>query len=234
MATKGERGDVPAPWGAWLAFGVAMVCSGGLPAVVWAGCYCCGEGRPSPLWGRCGPLRVTHGPCNGHPTRRDPGKGRLWVGGGMGALSGSRGDRHLKAEQSTIFDAVARGFLFSRCRKKTKENKGTWGPTSSGHCGIHMPDTRPHTTPNPQATFARAPAGRVAIAGAVGCPKGTTTAPKRRRPALATTAAPCPQTMAGRPPEHTIATPNANQAPVLHPRGAAHHPARLWWPWCQA
>ena len=37
MATKGERGDVPAPWGAWLAFGVAMVCSGGLPAVVWAG-----------------------------------------------------------------------------------------------------------------------------------------------------------------------------------------------------
>ena len=34
MATKGERSDVPAPWGAWLAFGVAMVCSGGLPAVV--------------------------------------------------------------------------------------------------------------------------------------------------------------------------------------------------------
>ena len=35
MATKGERGDVPAPWGAWLAFGVAMVFSGGLPAVVY-------------------------------------------------------------------------------------------------------------------------------------------------------------------------------------------------------
>ena len=88
MATKGERGDVPAPWGAWLAFGVAMVCSGGLPAVVWAGCCCCGEGRPSPLWGRCGPLGVTHGPCNGHPTRRGPGKGRLWVGGGMGPCVG--------------------------------------------------------------------------------------------------------------------------------------------------
>ena len=88
MATKGERGDVPAPWGAWLAFGVAMVCSGGLPAVVWAGCCCCGEGRPWPLWGRCGPLGVTHGPCNGHPTRRDPGKGRLWVGGGMGPCVG--------------------------------------------------------------------------------------------------------------------------------------------------
>ena len=88
MATKGERGDVPAPWGAWLAFGVAMVCSGGLPAVVWAGCCCCGEGRPSPLWGRCGALGVTHGPCNGHPTRRGPGKGRLWVGGGMGPCVG--------------------------------------------------------------------------------------------------------------------------------------------------
>ena len=88
MATKGERGDVRAPWGAWLAFGVAMVCSGGLPAVVWAGRCCCGEGRPSPLWGRCGPLGATHGPCNGHPTCRGPGKGRLWVGGGMGPCVG--------------------------------------------------------------------------------------------------------------------------------------------------
>ena len=55
MATKGERGDVPAPWGAWLAFGVAMVCSGGLPAVVWAGNCCCAERGPAvassgPLW----------------------------------------------------------------------------------------------------------------------------------------------------------------------------------------
>ena len=63
----------------------------------------------------------------------------------------------------------------------------------SQHKGLnYVHSTRPHTTPNPQAAFARAPAGRVAIAGAVGCPKGTTTAPKRRRPALATTAAPCP------------------------------------------
>ena len=86
MATKGERGDVPPPWGAWLAFGVAMVCSGGLRAVLWAGCCCCARGRPSPLRGRCGALGVTHGPCNGHPTRRGPGKGRLWVGGGMGPV----------------------------------------------------------------------------------------------------------------------------------------------------
>ena len=88
MTIKGERGDVPAPWGAWLAFGVAMVCSGGLPAVVWAGCCCCGEGRPWALWGRCGPLGATHGSCNGHPTRKGPGKGRLWVGGGMGPCVG--------------------------------------------------------------------------------------------------------------------------------------------------
>ena len=54
MAIKGEPGDVPAPSGAWLAFGVVMVCSGGLSAVVWAGCCCCGEGRPWPLWGRWG------------------------------------------------------------------------------------------------------------------------------------------------------------------------------------
>ena len=58
MAIKGERGDVPAPWGAWLAFGGAMVCSGGLPAVVWAGCCCCA----SRLWGakrtKTGPWRL--------------------------------------------------------------------------------------------------------------------------------------------------------------------------------
>ena len=120
----------------------------------------------------------------------------LWIyGGPRGRImppQGSRGDRHLKAEQSTIFDAVARGFRFFSGRKKKKEEKGPWGPTSSGHCGIHMPDTRPHTTPNPQAAFARAPAGRVAIAGAVAYPKGTTTAPKRPRPALGTLAVPCP------------------------------------------
>ena len=88
MATKGERGDVPVPWGAWLAFGVAMVCSGGLRAVVWAGHFFCDECRLSPLLGRCGSLGVTHGPCNGHPTHRGPGKGRLWVGGGMGPCVG--------------------------------------------------------------------------------------------------------------------------------------------------
>ena len=93
----------------------------------------------------------------------------------------------MNSEQSTVLDAVARGFRFSRDRRKTKG-----GVRSSGHCGIHMPDTRPHTNPNPQAAFARAPVGRVAIAGAVGYPKGTTTARKRRRPALGTTAVPCP------------------------------------------
>ena len=61
MATKGERGDVPVPWGAWLAFGVAMVCSGGLQAVVWAGHFFCDECWLSPLLGRCGSLGVTHG-----------------------------------------------------------------------------------------------------------------------------------------------------------------------------
>ena len=33
-------------------------------------------------------VEATHGPCNGHPTRRGPGKGHLWVGGGMGPCVG--------------------------------------------------------------------------------------------------------------------------------------------------
>ena len=86
MAAKGRWGDVPAPWGAWLAFGVALVCSGGLPAVAWAGRCCWPEGRPRPLSGCYGALGVTHGHCNGHPTHRGPGIGRLWVGGGMGPV----------------------------------------------------------------------------------------------------------------------------------------------------
>ena len=116
MATKGERGDVPAPWGAWLAFGVAMVCSGGLRAVVWAGHCCCAEGRPSPLWGRCGALGVTHGPCNGHPTHRGPGKGRLWVGGGMGPCVG-----HVNAAMPTR--SGPHGPLFCFCFLRPLENR---------------------------------------------------------------------------------------------------------------
>ena len=84
MAAKGGQGDVPAPWGAWLAFWVVLVCSGGPPAVAWAG-RCCWPGcRPLPLLGYCGTLGVNHGHCNGHPTHRGPDIGHLWVGGGMG------------------------------------------------------------------------------------------------------------------------------------------------------
>ena len=124
----------------------------------------------------------------------------------------SRGDRHLKAEQRTIFDAVARGFLFSRGRKKQKQNKGPWGGTSSGHCGIHMPDTRPHTTPNPQTAFARVPAGQVAIAGPWVTPREPQR-PKRGESHHSSQKKCSAQTTARRPPEHTRATPNANQAP---------------------
>ena len=116
MATKGEQGDVLAPWGAWLAFGVAMVCSGGLPAVVWAGCCCCGEGRPSPLWGRCAALGVTHGLCNDHPTHRGPGKGRLWVGGGMGPCVG-----HVNAAMPTR--SAPHGPLFCFCFLRHLKNR---------------------------------------------------------------------------------------------------------------
>ena len=87
MATKGERGDVPAPWGAWLAFGVAMVCSGGLPAVVWAGHCCWAEGRLWPCWCRCGVRGVPASHCRGQPTHSKPSRGRLWLWGGAGPCS---------------------------------------------------------------------------------------------------------------------------------------------------
>ena len=100
------------------------------------------------------------------------------------------------------------GSCFLGAARNQNKTKGPVG----GHCGIHMPDTRPHTTPNPQTAFARVPAGQVAIAG----PWVTPREPQRpkRGDSQHSSQKKCPaQTTARRPPEHTMATPNANQAP---------------------
>ena len=83
MAPKGRRGFAPLPWGAWLAFGVALVCSGGLPAVVWAGRCCWGWGPAAASFSHCGAVGVAYDHCNGQPTHREPTRGRLRVVGGV-------------------------------------------------------------------------------------------------------------------------------------------------------
>ena len=100
------------------------------------------------------------------------------------------------------------GSCFLGAARNKNKTKGPVG----GHCGIHMPDTRPHTTPNPQTAFARVPAGQVAIAGPWVTPREPQR-PKRGDSQHSSQKKCSAQTTARRPPEHTRATPNANQAP---------------------
>ena len=67
-----------------MAFGATMVRRGRLPALAWAGHCCWAVGRPLPLWCCCGGRGLSSDQCNGHPTHREPTRGRLWVVGGVG------------------------------------------------------------------------------------------------------------------------------------------------------
>ena len=138
---------------------------------------------------------------------------------------GSRGDRHLKAEQRTIFDAVARGFLFSRGRKKQKQNKGArgWALRHS-----HARHTAPYH-PQPTGGLCQGPCGSGGHCRGRGLPQGHHNGPKEATagPRHNSSALPRPR------PVHVghQSAPWPHQTPTKHPRGAAHHPARLWWPW---
>ena len=125
-----------------------------------------------------------------------------------------------------IFDAVARGFRFFRDHKK-KENKGAVGAhfeRALRHS--HARHTAPYQ-PQPTGGLCQGPCGsgghckgRGLPQGHHDCPKEATAGPRQNSSAL-----PRP-----RPVGHQ-STPWPHQTPTKHPRGAAHHPARLWWPW---
>ena len=143
------------------------------------------------------------------------------------AFGVSRGDRHLKAEQRTIFDAVARGFLFSRGRKKQKQNKGPWG--GALRVGIAA-FTCPTHGPIPPPTHRRPLLGSLLVGWPLqgrGLPRGNHNGPKE---AIASTRHKKSALPRPRPVGHQ-STPWPHQTPTKHPRGPAHHPARLWWPW---
>ena len=151
VAAKGRWGDVPAPWGAWLAFGVALVCSGGLPAVAWAGRCCWPEGRPRPLSGCYGALGVTHGHCNGHPTHRGPGIGRLWVGGGMGPCVG-----HVNAAMPTRSGPPRPFVLFLFLAAPEKQEPPRNGIKNRSLLCFEVPVASGHGVPRLQAPQSRA------------------------------------------------------------------------------
>ena len=124
----------------------------------------------------------------------------------------SRGDRHLKEEQRTIFDAVARGFLFSGAARTQKKTKGRGGPLRVGIAAF----TCPTHGPIPPPTHRRPLPGPLRVGWPLQGPWATPRGPQRPQRG---DGRPSPQqqhpaqTTAGRPPEHTMATPNANQTP---------------------
>ena len=114
-------------------------------------------------------------------------------------------------------------FRACECRKATrsgpqekKENKGPWGPTSSSLAAF----TCPTHGPIPPPTHRRPLPGPLRVGWPLQGPWLTPRAPQRPRRGHGRPSAhyQCPaQTTAGRPPERTMATPNANQAPQGSP-----------------
>ena len=140
---------------------------GGLPALVSAGRCCWAEGQPLPLWCCCGGRGLPSDRCNGHPTHREPTRGRLWVVGGVGPC---------KMPVSAVMHAC----WPPQCRPWSNSR-----PTWARIYGTHRHETWHRTTPNPQATSSELPVGWVPVA--VG----------RRHPMNATTALERPETGRG-------------------------------------
>jgi len=90
---------------------------------------------------------------------------------------GSRGDRHLKAEQSTIFDAVAQGFRFFSGRNNKKKKKGRGGPLRVGIAAF----TCPTHGPIPPPTHRRPLPGPLRVGWPLQGPWLTPRAPQRPR-----------------------------------------------------
>ena len=140
-----------------------------------------------------GPLGATHGPCNGHPTRRGPGKGRLWVGGGMGPCVG-----HVNAAMPTRSGPPRPFIFFYFLAAPRKQEPPRNGIKNRALLCFEVPVASGPRVPKKEAT----------------------TGPRHNSSTL-----PRP-----RPVGHQ-STPWPHQTPTKHPRGPAHHPARLWWPW---
>ena len=124
---------------------------------------------------------------------------------------------------STIFVAVARGFLFSG---GPQEKKGRGGPLPVGIAAFTCRHTAPYH-PQPTGGLCQAPCGSGGHCRGRGLPQGDHNGPKE------VTAGPRhnSSTLSRPRPVGHQSTPWPHQTPTKHPRGPAHHPSRLWWPW---
>ena len=140
--------------------------------------------------------------------------------------TGSRGDRHLKAEQRTIFDAVARVPVFQGPQETKTKQRAVGAHFEWALRHSHARHTAPYH-PQPTGGLCQGPCGSGGHCRGRGLPQGHHNGPEEATagPRHNSSALPRP-----RPVDHQ-STPWPHQTPTKHPRGAAHHPARLWWPW---
>ena len=124
-----------------------------------------------------------------------------------------RGDRHLKAEQSTIFDAVARGFRFFSGRKKKRKTKGRGGPLRVALRHSHARHTAPYH-PQPTGGLCQGPCGSGGHCRGRGLPQGHHNGPEEATAGPRHTSSALPRP---RPVGHQSA-PWPHQTPTKHPR----------------
>ena len=135
--------------------------------------------------------------------RRGPGKGRLWVGGGMGPCVG-----HVNAAMPTRSGPPRPFVFFCFLAAPEKPEPPRNGIKNRSLLCFEVPVASGH------GVAPRLPQGDH------NGPKEATAGPRHNSSTL-----PRP-----RPVGHQ-STPWPHQTPTKHPRGPAHHPARLWWPW---
>ena len=164
-----------------------------------------------PFSGRCGAIGAPPAHCNGHPTHREPGTSRLWVGGaavpcfvpvsainlrpggpavgpkgGTGALGGAN-NRALRHQQA----------LYVALHHPQPTDGLWWAPCGSGgHC-IGRKTAHGHHNSTKEAAAGQQPSS---------------------------SALPMPR------PGAAHVAPWSPQTPTNHPRGLAHHPCCLWGP----
>ena len=118
------------------------------------------------------------------------------------------------------------GSCFSGAARNKNKTKGRGGPLRVGIAAF----TCPTHGPIPPPTHRRPLLGSLRVGWPLqgrGLPRGNHNGPKE---AIASTRHKKSALPRPRPVGHQ-STPWPHQTPTKHPRGPAHHPARLWWPW---
>ena len=118
------------------------------------------------------------------------------------------------------------GSCFLGAARKKRKTKGRGGPLRAALRHSHARNTAPYH-PQPTGGLCQGPCGSGGHCRGRGLPQGHHNGPEEATAGPRHTSSALPRP---RPVGHQSA-PWPHQTPTKHPRGAAHHPARLWWPW---